>query len=285
MECKPNIIASVSGGLTSMRMAIWLYENYRKTHSIKFVFANTSSELEETLKFVDICSYVFNLNIVWLEAVVYPGRKGTGYKIVSFETAARDNSVFESVVAKYGIANQSYKHCNRELKLAPIHKYATDLFGGYKFKRYSTAIGIRVDEIDRMDAKAKEQNYIYPLVGSLPQTKQQVREFWDNQVVTLNIPEHHGNCQCCFKKSNRKLATISVENPSWFDFQRHLENTYSHVKQKPGYEPRKIFRGNRTVDDIFAIARDEQFVMFDDPNFKPTLEEIDIDQACSLDCG
>lgn len=279
-----NLLVSVSGGRTSMLMAIWLYENFRKQYNIIFIFANTGAELEETLVFVNMCDYIFNLNIVWVEAVVHKGRKGTGYKVVNFATASRKNEPFEEVVKKYGIPNKSYRHCNRELKLAPIHKYAIDVFGGKTYKNYSTAIGIRVDEFDRMDQNASDKNFIYPLIGYNPKTKQQVLDWWKEQVYDLAIPEHHGNCQACFKKSNRKLATISVEHPERFDFMRHIENSYGDVKRKAGQPGRKIFRGNNSVDDIFAIAKDEKFIMYTDPNFIPTFDEIDVDQSCSTDC-
>ena len=65
------------------------------------------------------------------------------------------------MVDKYGIPNQSYPHCTRETKLLPIQKYAKHIFNTNK---YYTAIGIRVDEIDRMNDKFKENRIIYPLI-------------------------------------------------------------------------------------------------------------------------
>lgn len=49
--------------------------------------------------------------------------------------------------------------------------------------------------------------------------------------------------------------------------------------------PRKIFRGNKSVDDIFAIAKQENFVMYTDGNFSRSELEIDIDESCTHDCA
>lgn len=283
---KENLLVSVSGGRTSMFMAIWIWQNWRHKYNIIFVFANTGAEHELTLKFVDYCAYIFNMNIVWVEALVRPDKGvGTRHTVVTYETASRNYEPFNAVVNKYGIANQSYPHCNRELKLAPIHSYASSYFGGKPYKNYKTAIGIRVDEFDRMHAKYKELNFIYPLISDLPTKKPEVLEFWKEQVYDLEIPEHYGNCKVCHKKSDRKLATIAREQPQWFDQALQWQNEKSRVGVKPDDKERKIFRSHKTVSDIFAISKDENFQIFEDGNFTGSLNELDVEQPCSLDCG
>jgi hypothetical protein len=279
-----NLIVSVSGGKTSMFMAIWISQNWKDKRNIVYAFANTGLEHENTLKFVDYCAYIFGLNIVWLEAVVHPKKGiGTVHKIVDFATASRNGEPMLEVVKKYGIPNKSYPHCNRELKLAPIHSYATSLFGGADYKNYKTAIGIRVDEIDRMRKNYEEYNIIYPLVRDHPTTKPEVLDFWRDQVYSLELPEHYGNCRACFKKSDRKLATISVERPQDFAEVIHYENNYSMVGSKDGKE-RKMFRDHKSSSDIFAIAKCESFVMFTDENWQYD-PELDEESPCSLDCS
>jgi len=279
------VLVSVSGGRTSMFMAIWMWLNLRDKYSMVFVFANTGAEHELTLKFVDYCAYIFNLPIIWLEAVVDPKKSvATTFKIVTYETASRNYEPFNAVVDKYGIANASYPHCNRELKLRPIHAYACSIFGGKKFKNYKTAIGIRVDEIDRMSQDREKENIIYPLISMLPTYKRQILDWWKEQVYDLEIPEHYGNCKTCHKKSDRKLATISLEHPEWFDQQRSWEKEKASIGRIGQGDERKIFRKHKTVDDIFAIAKADKFVVFDDVNFMPSIDEIDIDQSCSTDC-
>lgn len=286
MNSLPNLVVSVSGGRTSMYMAIWIYANWSHLYNIIFVFANTGAEHEATLEFIENTSLFFDLPIVWVEAKVRPGRKGTSFTVVNFETASRNYEPFNAVVEKYGVANKSYRHCNRELKLAPIHSYACHIFGGRPFKNYETAIGIRVDEIDRMDSKAEKQKFIYPLIQNVPTYKSEILSWWKNQIVDLNLPEHYGNCKVCFKKSDRKLATISIEHPEWFDQMVHYEKNKSMIKVDPLLgEPRKIFRSHKTVSDIFAIAKDENFKMYIDGHYSDSLLEIDIDEPCGSECS
>ena len=183
-----NYLYSVSGGRTSGYMAS-LARVLHPSDNILFIFANTGKEDEETLIFLDKCDKQFNLNLVWVEAAVNPlVGVGTSYKIVDFNTAARDGKPFKAVIEKYGIPNKAYPHCNRELKLAPIHKYAKDFFKGDKYK---TAIGIRTDESRRVSAKADVAHnggIIYPLIELVPTDKQDVNSFWEDMPFNLNLP-------------------------------------------------------------------------------------------------
>lgn len=268
-----------------MFMAIWIAENWRDKYNMIFVFANTGAEHPLTLKFVDMISYVWSINIVWVEADVHPLKGvGTDFRVVTYETASRNYEPFDAVVNKYGVANKSYPHCNRELKLAPIHKYAMSIFGGNQFELYDTAIGIRADEVDRIQKNAVQDNLIYPLIGDHPMTKQEVVDWWKGQVYDLEIPEHYGNCLTCFKKSDRKLATISIEKPEWFDKQRGWEVRSSLIGSKDG-RPRYIYRSNKSVDDIFAISKGEKFELYTDGNFTGSTLEIDVDEPCAHDCA
>lgn len=281
-----NLLVSVSGGRSSTFMAIWIWINWRDRYEkIIFVFANTGAEHPLTLKLIDYVAYIWGIPVVWVEAVVAPKKgDGTGYRIVTYETASRNYEPFDAVVDKYGVANKSYPHCNRELKLAPIHAYATEFFGGHRFENYETAIGIRVDEFDRMSDKAEKERLIYPLVGAVPMSKPDVIAWWKDQVYDLEIPEHYGNCLTCFKKSDRKLATISIEHPEWFGKANYWEQNKSMIGSKDG-NPRKIFRSNKTVADIFAVAKAEKFEIYTDGNFSGSPLDIDIDESCSHDCS
>ena len=63
---------SISGGLTSAYMAIKLKQEYSDRYELKFVYSNTGLEHEETLKFLDGVDRKFDLDIVWVEAVINP---------------------------------------------------------------------------------------------------------------------------------------------------------------------------------------------------------------------
>jgi len=211
------IVVSFSGGKTSAYMAKSLLDIYGDR--VHFVFSNTGAEHQKTLDFIKRCQDNWNMNIIWIEAKVnHSGRGrgyGTAYTIVDYESASRDNEPFEEVIKKYGLPSPAYLHCTRELKEQPITAWANDNFGrnGYKM-----AIGIRADEIDRINLEAaKKRNIIYPL-ADWGIKLQDISGFWEMQDFTLNIPSYLGNCVACYKKTDRKLFTIARENPNYFIF-------------------------------------------------------------------
>jgi hypothetical protein len=262
---KQNLLISFSGGETSAYMLYFLTKEWmdRNKYNMAIVFANTGEENEETLKFVDNCSKLFDVNIVWVEANVNKKiRKGTTHKIVDFKTASRNGEPFEEVIKKYGIPNQAFSHCNREMKLRPIHSYIkNDL--GWK-NNYKTAIGIRYDEIDRMVVDRSTYNIIYPLIEFKKMTKQKINHWWSQQEFRLNLKGYQGNCKTCWKKSFKNLYTIAKENPNYFDFFKRMEDLYGKVtplERKPILDDNgeikmnTFFRGGKSVDEIMKESK------------------------------
>jgi hypothetical protein len=244
-------LISFSGGRTSAYMAHRMLREHDGSGEITVVFANTGQEHERTLAFVDQCDREWGLNVVWVEAVVNPeiGR-GTTHRIVDFKTASRDGQPFEAMIAKYGIPNKPFPHCNRELKKRTIQSYAKSL--GWKTNHYDTAIGIRADEIDRMSPRAEQERLIYPLV-KWGVKKPAVLLWWQRQAFDLDLPEHLGNCVWCWKKTTRKHLTLALEAPEVFDFPARMEAAYAFAG--PGEGPHRFFRGGWTTLDIKARAR------------------------------
>jgi hypothetical protein len=244
---KETIIVSFSGGRTSAYMSWWLKTYMSWLYDFKFVYANTGQEHPKTLEFVNNVDKYLELNLVWVEAVIHhEERKGTTHKVVNYETADRDGIVFEDMIKKYGLPNQNFIHCTRELKLRPIHHWMK--VNGYKDCRQ--ALGIRYDEYRRVK---NDKAYIFPLATICRATKEDVLDFWSKQPFDLDLPEHLGNCTWCYKKSDKKLQMVRNSNPKFFDFPLAMEEKYSLVKcaSKPdGIEPRKIFRHNRTAYDV-----------------------------------
>lgn len=283
-----KITVSFSGGRSSAAMC-WLIQNtdifadYEK----QFIFANTGQEHPATLDFVNECNHRFRLNLVWVEAVVNPtlGR-GTGFNVVSYETATRSHQLFEEGCAKYGLPNPTWKWCTRELKLAPINKYRK-VTG---FAECPTAIGIRADEIDRL---SDDPQLIYPL-ADLGWTKQTVNSFWAEQDFDLQIPsDAYGNCVWCYKKSFRKLATVARTNPEFFDVPKYLEENYAyHGARLDGKEnePRQIFRKHNSTDYILKLAKDPHLKEYHDPASQMSIldllqfNELDIGGDCDQGC-
>ena len=247
---KPRLRCSFSGGRTSARMAIWLKQNKSEEYDIQFLFANTGCEHEDTLRFAHEVDRRYDLGLAWVEAVVYDRGQSCGHRLVSFETASRDGEPFADVCAKYGLPNQTFKLCTRELKTNPMASYARSI--GWENGTYDTAIGIRTDEKRRVAGSAAAQRIVYPLIDWFPQDKQDILAFFEDFDWDLRIPEHDGNCRWCFKKSDKKLHRISVESPEVFAFPMLLDDLYRNVGPNNVPGPRKMFRGYRDTRALLA---------------------------------
>lgn len=260
-------------------------EKFKDTHEIVVTFANTGCEHANTLRFIRDCDNNLGFNTVWLEAVV--GGKGTGirHRVVTYETASRNGEPFEAYIAKYGIPSSALPQCTSRLKTEVMESYLKSI-GWRRGKKlnYQTAIGIRADEIDRMSSKAKENGFIYPLV-EYGYTKEQVLNEMRQYAWDLNIPgEHYGNCVWCWKKSFRKLMTLAQASPEVFDFPKRMEEKYSNHKVKSS--PRRFFRGQKTVGEIFEMSK-QPFEKFRDsitPDNPAYNAGMDVGSGCSESC-
>lgn len=277
MACvgKKKLLVSVSGGETSLFMAIWLWLHKQDEYEMIFVFANTGQENEETLIFLKKCAEYFGINIIWIEADVKDGKgNGTRFKLTDFENASRNGEPFEAVIKKYGIPNTSFLHCTRELKMNPIKAYAKSVWGKEK---YYLAIGIRIDEFDRMNANKDKLRIIYPLIAKemKPMTKPMINFWWKQQPFRLELKGYQGNCITCYKKSDKKLFQIAKENPKAFDFFDRMEQKYGNGQQ--------IFRKNRTTKMLLEEAKNWNGTVKDDSENEPTLfdnESCEVFSSC-----
>lgn len=260
---KRKILVSVSGGRSSHYMArrMQLDPAYAGDNLL-FIYANTGKERLETLDFVHECDQAWQMGIVWVEAKVNPiYRQPTLYTVVNYHVARRHGEPFEAVIRKYGIPNRNYPHCTRELKLAPIHSYARDHFKG---QLYITAIGIRADEARRIKIS---DDKIYPLVewGVKVET---VRRWWQTQPFDLKLRDYEGNCDLCWKKSQRKLLTLISEQPKAHRWWAQMEEWYSHKEldtREKGQPPYYFNRMNVPVVDLVKLAKEGGFESVTDP--------------------
>lgn len=288
-----RLCISFSGGETSALMAKLLKERMSGEYDrIVTVFANTGQENEETLAFVQRCDEAFGLEVQWVEAAVSAEHGvGTSFRHVTFETADRTGGVFEAVIDKYGIPNQDYPHCTRELKGNPIRAFLRSI--GWQVGTYDMAVGIRLDEIDRMSATARQQRLIYPLVSRFPSKKANINEFWERQPFRLELKGYQGNCKWCWKKSLRKHLTIMSETPEAYEFPERMEREKAHCGAGYTGLPRRFFRGQRTVADLRHLAATTEFRPASDDarQYQRELFSFDLDAAdgcdesCELDFG
>lgn len=284
---KNKLFISFSGGRTSAYMTKRLIDE-NPDKEIVVLFANTGQEHPETLKFVKRCDEEFGFGVVWLEAVVdHRGRGpkfGTKHRVVTFKKASRKGQPYEDVIVKYGIPNKSYNHCTRETKLQPMLSYVRTL--GWKNGEFSTAVGIRADEIDRVSLTAMKKGIFYPCID-WGVKKTDIQAWWDQQDFRLELPEHLGNCLWCWKKSDRKLLTVIKSNPEYFEFPDRMEkeHAFSGGERRDGgkRDPRVFFRKNRTTQDLLTLSK-QPFTPFVDGNFIEFDDELDVGGGCGNGC-
>lgn len=284
MSEKRRILGSFSMGATSGFMTKLLLDQYGNDPNVELVFvtANTTQEDRRSLAFGSACNGAFNAGIALVEAVINPTPgKATTHQAVSWSGARFDGAPFEQMIAKYGIPNKSYPHCNRELKIRPIHHYVQNVLG-WEPGSYDTAIGIRADEIDRISMNAQKDRIIYPLVRA-GVTKRDVGRFWSRQTFRLNLPaEYRGNCLTCWKMSLRKHLTLMAEEPSAYDFNQRMEATYPFAGANKEMQPRRFFRQNWTTLDLRARAKLPFEPWIDGKTFEDP--DLDLSNGCEESC-
>ncbi len=293
MSDREQLVVSFSGGRSSAMMARLiqtspLYSHYEK----HYVYANTGREREETLKFIHECDTRWELGVVWVEAVVIPER-GTAskHRIVTYETAVRNTDPatpdhpFIAVVEKYGLPNNQFSHCTRELKENPIKSYLKSI----GVEQYTTALGMRADERGRTTEK---EGIIYPL-KELKITEPVVRTFWDRQDFDLGLKDYEGNCDLCFKKSLRKRLTVLRLTPDVAAFWASLEGKRTSIR---GEFSTVFDRNGLSVSDLVEMSKDPMLEMAVDkhdarlaeeaknPFLFPMVNEIDWDFETHCHC-
>lgn len=262
-----NLVVSVSGGRSSGMMARHIqtspkYQDFNKL----YIFANTGKEREETLQFVNDMSYYWDMTIVWIEAVA-PMVLGQGIEAmeVNYEKASRNGEPFSAVIEKMNlgvmeaaIPNQDMPYCSGRLKTIPINKYARQYFNK---KGYISAIGMRAEDMPKRvtwaEIKQEKREKIYPLLEDFetPISQHQVIEFWKQQEFNLPFSSSIGNCDLCWKKSERKLIAVLKQEPE-------RANWWMQQEQKYGYP---FFRGYQFVDDLLKKAQSNtQLDLFSD---------------------
>ena len=258
---KERLLLSVSGGGTSMLMMLYCLKNLSDKYEMICVYANTGKEKEGTLKFVNDCSIRFKTPIIWVEAKHKDengnpfSRKGwqVKHKIVTFETASRNGEPFEEMISVLGIPSTNAPFCSDQLKRKAIESCLKSI----GWKNYYKAIGIRCDEIDRVNPNFKEKLILYPFVSLWPKTKPEILEELHDLGLAIDIHPDSGNCDNCWKKDMKRLCRNANRDPESFDWWIDMENKHGYfmprkTELKP---PFNFFRGNKSVADIFQLAR------------------------------
>jgi len=261
-EIKEPTCISFSGGRTSAYMLYRVLEAHDMNLPDDAVvcFANTGKEDEATLQFIHNCETHWNVPIVWLE---YTTEK-PGFKVVNFETAARDGEPFEALIRHYRkLPNPAQRWCTGVLKIRTIHKYLKSIGWDHSEADNADFVGIRADEPRRSAKMNREKT---PLVTA-GVTKQTVNDFWEKYDFNLNLKIHKGesllgNCDLCYLKSLDKKMNIVREYPHKSIWWARMENLVTEIGEGSG-------TGNRFRIDHPAYYEMHQFLknqgnLFDD---------------------
>jgi len=281
-----NIFCSVSAGYSSVMMAIKIKEWF-PNHNIIYAMANTSKEHEESLIFMNQCNKHYNINMKWIEAGFNEKGVGVDFNIVKYENLKTKGEIFEQGIKKLGIPSNINKWCNRDMKLRPLKKYADSVFG---LNNYSIAVGLRIDEMDRVRKDYKENNVFYPLMDKKIDKRERNR-FWKDQPIKINIPAYKGNCDMCFEKSNRKLMTIIKQEPHKAEWWDNMIQKYGNVliQDKPSYNDllkqnngMSFYRKYKTIEDLVKMAEQPFNIYNDEYIYENDL--FDLEGECGSGC-
>lgn len=249
-------LISFSGGRSSAMMTKIMLDNGLIDDNTIIAFANTGKEREETLQFVQDCATHWNLEIVWVE---YIPEKPL-FKIVDFETAAREGEPFTFLIEKRGryLPNAIQRICTGDLKIKTLYRLMRSLGAKSGYIEY---MGIRADEPMRYHKIKDRANMPLYEMGI---TKRHVKEFWDKQPFDLNIPDGWGNCDLCFQKGRSytgKLVKLIREEPSRADWWINQgENTGAQFIKDISYKTLKHIALNQTTLNFDLLEEVEDTV-------------------------
>ena len=233
---------SFSGGRTSAYMLYKVLEAHDMSLPSDAIvcFANTGKEDEATLKFVHDCEVNWGVRINWIE-YRWTENPNERFKLVSFETAARNGQPFAESIWQNGkpyLPNSVQRICTVNTKIKPINAYLNSI----NFIDYETAVGIRADEQYRA---AKMKDKWMPLVTA-GVTKQDILSFWEMHKFNLELPNtgFYSNCDLCFMKPIAQVASMIQEKPEraiWWAQQEKIANG-RFSKDRPTYADMMKFR-------------------------------------------
>ena len=270
-----NIVVSISGGRSSAMMARTLQtsEKYKDARKL-YVFANTGMERPETIEFLQNIEKHWGIDLVKIEGVysTVPG-VGVRYKVVEYETMDMKAKVFSEAIEQYnkgtysGLPSSAAPFCSRVMKSDPITKFAKDIFGKQK---YIMSLGFRREDMPRRISWPeihKDDSRIFPLLTDFPEPVglRELGAWWDKQPFKLGISSRLGNCELCWKKSDKNLVEAIQHGTRFVGWWREHEEKYQNT----------AFRHKKSIDDFVRMAQMPQTMQM---NFDDTGEEC----ACTF---
>lgn len=211
----------------------------------------------------------------WRDAAARCGN--AGYELVSPNSASRAGEPFAGLIAAKGfLPNRGAGYCSIELKGRTIRNFLQKERG---WKRWSSVIGLRADEQDRVMA-VKDRNRkggdcwrsVMPLNEAGVTRKGHIRPFWAAQDFDLGLWDYEGNCDFCWKKHDRKLLRIMRDG-------RSAEWWLNQEAISPSADPngRRFILDYTFADLAQRVANEPEFGLSE-------MEVDDHDAECGLWC-
>lgn len=240
-----NTLISFSGGRTSAFMLYKILEasDFKLPKTVQVVFANTGREMPETYDFVQRCGDEWGVHITWLEyRVVRDDKKNKNrhtFDIVNHNSASRNGEPFEALIkSRKTLPNNHQRFCTSEMKVMTIKRYLKSI--GWKEKWINT-VGIRGDERHRISiSREKEWDNWYPIADD-NKGKRDIMAFWKQQPFDLKVTGGLGNCDGCFLKSEKNLATLWRLHPERAQWWQNIEEI-QHGKRKRTFHKTRTYR-------------------------------------------
>lgn len=190
-------------------------------------FQNTGKETQQTLDFIQECSQLWSVPIVWIEwdGFIPPGRNKCNFRIVDRATCSTNGEPFAKMIESLGyLPNPTQRLCTANLKVKAGEAFMRSL--GYE--EWQNAMGIRADEqrrVSRLRKPGRDNSGGEPYLplADTGVTKAQVGTFWKRMPFDLahgnnNGVTPHGNCDLCFLKGAKTVMSLIRENPSLADW-------------------------------------------------------------------
>lgn len=242
-------VVSFSGGRTSAYL-VHLMEQRRikEDLDVRYIYMDTGAEHPKTYEFIKNVVSHWSIDLTCLRVVVNPELgQGNSYEVIPISEIKHDLEPWKAIVKKYGLPYPAGAFCTREMKFNPVTKYCKD-----NFDEYTTWIGIRADEKNRL----KQKDGINYLADISDFEKDDINHWWSKQPFDLNIPEHLGNCVFCIKKSVNKIALAARDEPILAKQFIDVINGDVREVNREQQSSHIMFRGNNSLEGIIALFKD-----------------------------
>jgi len=262
-----NLLITVSGGRSSAFMArhIQTSEKYKDLKKL-YVFCNTGQERPETIQFLKNIVEHWGIPLNLIEGK-YSQEKGVGVKhnLVGFHNLDMTGRPYKEAIQQMnknkivGVPCSVVPYCSEYLKIRPAHSFAKEIFGTVN---YIKAIGYRREDLysrtSMTEIKANKK-IIAPLITDFhePIGNPELNDFYNDNPFQLGIHNKLGNCELCWKKSDRNLIEAIQYGTRFIEWHQEQEQTYGNM----------FFRDRKSIMDLVALAQQgEQLDLFDDTN-------------------